>query len=614
EIKYSPCGNYVAVGGIDKDTDGFMHVFIYDVNSKYKTIKKLKGHSSRITHIDWSADSEYIQSNSMSYELLYHSIDSAQQITKISSWRDVDWNTWTCVLGWPVQGIWPDCASGDDINACDIDKTKKVMVTSDDFGKVKLFRYPSVKERSAFNQYNGHSSHVTCVRFSCNNKYVISTGGNDKAIFQFKFSFNNEAAAEAEELQDIDEEDANIDNEDQEFGDFKVEEMEATEFGASKPWIGELQASSPKVNVDKSSGKPPSENIKKLNYVFGYRAFDTRMNVKYTADENIIVYHTAALGIVIDKKTNKQRYFTNHDEDIVSLAIHPNGKTVATGQMAAKGKAKLIDLYVWNIDNLPEETNVLADDRSKLPNGVTNLKGSLLRAIRILQFSPDGNKLLANGQDDYNSIAVYDTSNLKKINWIGIVKVDGARVLDAIWKSTTEFVSVGPKHIKFYKVSGRNINVSKGVFGKIKIEPLVSVASAFNKLFTGTDKGNLITWEGSNASVIKNVCKNGPLYTLYYYEKDKILLSGGYDGIIIAYSSAKLTEKYRIDIQKISNCPTDVGIRSLDANDNGDMWVGVKGGEIVEINLNSKTMLRSIMKSHSENELWGVTINPTNNR
>jgi microtubule-associated protein-like 6 len=119
--------------------------------------------------------------------LLYHSIDSGSQITNISSLRDVDWNTWTCVLGWPVQGIWPACASGDDINSCDVDKTKKVIVTSDDYSKVKLFRYPSPVERAAYNQYNGHSSHVTTVRFMSNNKYVISTGGNDKSIFQFKF-------------------------------------------------------------------------------------------------------------------------------------------------------------------------------------------------------------------------------------------------------------------------------------------------------------------------------------------------------------------------------------------------------------------------------------------
>ena len=90
------------------------------------------------------------------------------------------------------------------------------------------------------------------------------------------------------------------------------------------------------------------------------------MNVKYTNDGKI-VYHTAALGVVLDKAANEQSFFTNHDEDMVCLAIHPNLKIVATGQMAKAGKAKLIDIYVWEI----ESKKVLA-----------NLKGFHLRAIR----------------------------------------------------------------------------------------------------------------------------------------------------------------------------------------------------------------------------------------
>ena len=45
DIKYSPDGNLLAVGGLDKDTDGFMHVFIYDCKNQYKRSKKLKGNS-----------------------------------------------------------------------------------------------------------------------------------------------------------------------------------------------------------------------------------------------------------------------------------------------------------------------------------------------------------------------------------------------------------------------------------------------------------------------------------------------------------------------------------------------------------------------------------------
>jgi hypothetical protein len=42
-----------------------------------------------------------------------------EQITRSSDLRDVDWKTWTCILGWPVQGIWQKEAKGTDVNAAD---------------------------------------------------------------------------------------------------------------------------------------------------------------------------------------------------------------------------------------------------------------------------------------------------------------------------------------------------------------------------------------------------------------------------------------------------------------------------------------------------------------
>ena len=53
----------------------FMHASsFYDLLfSKLVLIKYLffQGHASFITHIDWSADGQYIRSNSGDYELLY---------------------------------------------------------------------------------------------------------------------------------------------------------------------------------------------------------------------------------------------------------------------------------------------------------------------------------------------------------------------------------------------------------------------------------------------------------------------------------------------------------------------------------------------------------------
>ncbi len=67
------------------------------------------------------------------------------------------------------------------------------------------------------------------------------------------------------------------------------------------------------------------------------------------------------------------------------MAIHPDKDIIATGQMAAKGKAKFIDIYLW---------------KASTQEALANFKGFHRRAIRILEFSPSGDKLLSVGDDD----------------------------------------------------------------------------------------------------------------------------------------------------------------------------------------------------------------------
>ena len=55
------------------------------------------------------------------------------------------------------------------------DKKKKTLVTADDSGKLKMFRWPCIEKGSPFSVESGHASHVTCVRWNSDCKWVVST-------------------------------------------------------------------------------------------------------------------------------------------------------------------------------------------------------------------------------------------------------------------------------------------------------------------------------------------------------------------------------------------------------------------------------------------------------
>jgi len=185
-MQYSPNGNILAVG-----THGSV-ICLLDTR-RYVVGGVLDKHNSFIMHMDWSRDGEFMQSNCGAYELLFWQIDekelrNSRQITAVSSLRDTVWNTQTCILGWSVQGIFDPTQDGTDVNTVDTTTSKRIVATGDDYGDVNLFRYPVAVEGNAKKNYVGHSSHVVTVRFTPDEQYLMSAGGNDKAIFVWRVS------------------------------------------------------------------------------------------------------------------------------------------------------------------------------------------------------------------------------------------------------------------------------------------------------------------------------------------------------------------------------------------------------------------------------------------
>ncbi|XP_052437338.1 echinoderm microtubule-associated protein-like 1 isoform X2 [Carassius gibelio] len=182
-MRFSPDGNFLAIGSHDN------YIYIYAVaenGKKYSRVGKCSGHSSFITHLDWSVDSQYLVSNSGDYEILYWIPSVCKQVVSVETTRDIEWATFTCTLGFHVFGLWPDGSDGTDINAVCSSNAKRLLVTGDDFGKVHLFSFPCCQSRAPSHIYGGHSSHVTNVNFLHDDSHLISTGGKDMSVMQWR--------------------------------------------------------------------------------------------------------------------------------------------------------------------------------------------------------------------------------------------------------------------------------------------------------------------------------------------------------------------------------------------------------------------------------------------
>lgn len=132
--------------------------------------------------------------------------------------------------------------------------------------------------------------------------------------------------------------------------------------------------SAPNVNLD-------------IQYVYGYRSYDTRDNLRYSPNGDI-VYHTAGCGISLNKNKNTMKVTTAHNDDITCLDLNMSQNIVATGEMGRHPS-----LIVW--DPATMETKAV-------------FKGNLEKNIGAVAISKSGKYVAATSESDYHEIAVYD--------------------------------------------------------------------------------------------------------------------------------------------------------------------------------------------------------------
>eukprot|EP01022_Parablepharisma_sp_SALTPOND_P033101 TRINITY_DN88194_c2_g1_i1.p1 TRINITY_DN88194_c2_g1~~TRINITY_DN88194_c2_g1_i1.p1 ORF type:complete len:765 (+),score=75.12 TRINITY_DN88194_c2_g1_i1:175-2295(+) len=358
---------------------------------------------------------------------------------------------------------------------------------------------------------------------------------------------------------------------------------EGDSFGAVLPFLGALvePINHPPVNLSM-----PKEDYG-LEYVYGYRMYDCRQNLYFT-NTGKVVYHVAALGVVLDPKTNTQQFFgggtigsgvtmsaNQHDDDIICLSISPDRKYVATGQVGAKPT-----LYIWDTETC----------KLKAPKSKYRVTAKNTRAISGCSWSSDGKYVAFIDRSDKRKVYVIDsttgilvhsdTSGAQQVYDIGWSKVPG----------DYSFATCGARHIAFWdlKTKSRKTGTGHGA----QTFSCLTYDNQGNCYAGGID-GNVYIFRGNSLSAKKPAHK-GLIHTINWV--DGKLITGGSDRALCIFDS-KMGLESKIALPSLPRAVDKQGDQILVGLRNGTIAL-IRGGKIVN----------ELMKSHHDGEVWGLEV------
>ena len=166
-------------------------IVLLDTRDEYRVRGVLGAHESFLTSLDWSDDGCFLASLDGLYNAKFHQIfadDLAQSSLVLDARmvRDVKWAGQNSLLGFAVQGVLEASeAQGLLTTALEVSPSRAFVVAGDDAGQVQLFRFPVLEKGHVAHSYHAHAAQVATVRWSADEKYVLTAGGRDNALCQW---------------------------------------------------------------------------------------------------------------------------------------------------------------------------------------------------------------------------------------------------------------------------------------------------------------------------------------------------------------------------------------------------------------------------------------------
>ena len=280
--------------------------------------------------------------------------------------------------------------------------------------------------------------------------------------------------------------DGGKDDDGQECDFFEVEEATGEQFMSVRPWIGQI--------TEPTNHNPQNDDVPDttyaLEYVYGYRCSDSKQNCHWNCDGNA-VYMTAALGVVLEHRTNTQKFFgggeventaknvandqKHHTDDIMSIALCPQRKWAVSGQVGSKPT-----IFRW--DACTGEKSL----RIKIAKGA--------RGINAVAVNGEGFIAAADLHNEHQ-VYCYDSTG----NCVFKEKGDTNKIHDVAWDAqpgSTRFATAGVKHIYFWDSSKPGGDKRKGLFSGHDMCSFYCVTwDNTGKCWTGGSNGSVYYWD-----------------------------------------------------------------------------------------------------------------------
>ncbi len=395
------------------------------------------------------------------------------------------------------------------------------------------------------------------------------------------------------------------------------------------PWIAQIVQ--PNIKLEEIKTQPSIEL--KPTHIFGYRCNDSRGNL-FFLDETNIIYHSGAFGIVQNIKTKEQKIFGGNaksgcsETELNNNSNNNNNKNSSTNLNSNTNlnNNNLISGNVCHTNDICAIT-VFRGDVCMVATGQIDARPSILiwspwdpsvvyaklylefdsRTVASIAFDAEGKYVAALGRDQMNSFYVFDIQS-KEVLWKDIT--GGEIIFDVKFSpvNSNEFCLIGVNSVFFCDMASKEkMNHAKSLKKYKNLTfTCVEYSRDGHKVITSTVNGLLIIWTVNKENTLLKdlyeikVSSFSILNLKISHYSNKIYCTDSHKKVFVIDPEANsIQDSYELEAD----------VKGIDVNAKEKLLLGLADGRVIIKNFKTKR-IREITHSHFSGKLKGLEFVP----